>query len=150
VKIWILCLEGLQAAHAPLVTSDETLVLSGALIASTRDILPKGFFTGEFDAKVSVVLTLTTAASGKGVWHDSFRVSDSITSSSPTAPRNMLNGLLDKLVAKLLANEDFLRQMRSWNATCTSVPQLNGQLVHYRRSKFGSRNDSGPDRHIGI
>jgi hypothetical protein len=105
--------QGLQAAHAPLVSSDVTLVLSGALVSTTRDVLPKGFFTGEFDAKLSVVLTLTaTAASGKAVWHESFRVSDSITTSSPIAPKNMLNRLLDKLVAKLLSDEDFLNQMQ--------------------------------------
>jgi hypothetical protein len=105
-------IQGLQAAHAPLVQSDETLALSGALIASTRDILPKGFFTGESDAKLSIILTLSTAANGKTVWKESFRVSDSITSSSPIAPSHMFNSLLDNLILKLLANEDFLHQLR--------------------------------------
>lgn len=104
--------QGLQAAHAPLVSSDVTLVLSGVLVSTTRDVLPKGFFTGQFDAKLSVVLTLSTAASGKAVWRESFRVADSITTSSPTAPKNMLNRLLDKLVAKILSDEDFLNHMQ--------------------------------------
>jgi hypothetical protein len=104
--------QGLRAARVPLVTSGETLVLSGMLVSSTRDILPKGFFTGEIDAKLSVILALASTASGEVVWHESFRVSDSVTSSSPTAPKNMLNGLLDKLVAKLLADDDFLRRLR--------------------------------------
>ena len=104
--------QGLRAARAPLVTSDETLWLSGVLVASTRDILPKGFFTGENDARLTVVVTLTSTASGAVVWHETYRVSDSITSSSPTAPKNMLNDLLDKLVAKLLADDDFLHRLR--------------------------------------
>lgn len=104
--------QGLTAAHVPLVQSNESLVLTGVLLSSTRDWLGKGYLETETDAKLYVTLSLISPSRNQVVWQENIRVFESITLGSPSVPEHMFNALLDKLIFKLLTNDEFVAQLR--------------------------------------